>query len=531
LSPFRPDAGSAAPAFAPRLLLGACILFYLINNGIWLLHDTTLPAYDKAAHASYALKYLRLFEEPTRLSLSKLLAVTEYYPPFFHISSVPVTMAIGFSVSAVSATNFLYLIVAVVSIYRIGRRLFDEWVGVGAVALTLLYPMVYALSREALVDFALIAMVVLSLDLILATDAGLRRGRGWLLGVAAGCAMLTKWTAVTFLLGPALLVCARVLWRDRPPLATVSRALGLAVTASAIVALPWYVTAFGDVLTGARNALGTDPVLEGDPTRIFDSLAWYWGATRQVLILNWLLIPTVAGVAVFVIRPRSGMGLAFLCAWVVPALAFFVLIPNKDGRFVTPLLPAVAMMAAAGIRSLPWKALRGLAWVWILTAGLWQFYAISFAWPVKIDHGYSGPPRKEDWQVDEIVTAIAALDLPHPIRVAFLPNHPDFEPNIFHLAVDVDAVPVIIEGVGHALEPIQAWGRFHLVVSKSGLISIPHATMFRARLRDDLGAWMNGENRAPRITLWRTWALPDGSRAEAYLIQNDPRRAAAAASP
>jgi 4-amino-4-deoxy-L-arabinose transferase-like glycosyltransferase len=522
------DAASPEPVLAARLLLGACIVFYLVNNGIWLLNDVTLPAYDKAAHASFALKYLRLFEEPARLSLSKLLAVTQYYPPFFHVSSVPVTMALGFSVSAVSATNFLYLLIFAVSLFRIGRRLFDEWVGVGAVALTLLYPMVYALSREALVDFALIAMVTLSLDLILVTDGGLNRRRGWWLGAVAGCAMLTKWTAVTFLLGPAALVAARAVWRDRPPLVSVLASLGLAVLSFSIVALPWYATAFGDVLTGVDNALGTDPVLEGDPTRIIDSLSWYWGATWQVLILTWLLVPTIAGLAAFVLRPRSRMGLAFLGAWVVPALAFFVLIPNKDGRFAAPLLPAVAMMAAAGLRLFPWKALRVLAWAWILTAGLYQFYAISFAWPVKIDHGYTGPPRKEDWRVDAILADIAALNLPHPIRVAFLPNHPDFEPNIFRLEVDVHALPVIIEGVGHDFEPIRGLGRFHLVVSKSGLISIPHATMFRAKMREDLGAWMSAENRNPRITLWRTWRLPDGSRAEAYLIENDPPAAVAA---
>jgi 4-amino-4-deoxy-L-arabinose transferase-like glycosyltransferase len=511
----RPPTRSAGPIG----LLILCVLFYAVNNGIWLLIDRSSPSFDRAAHASFALHYLRLFEAPTRLSMTKLLTVTQYWPPFFHLCSVPFTMALGFSVSSVAATNFLFLPVAVFSIYRIGRRLFDEWVGVGAVVLTLLYPMVYALSRAVLVDFALIAMVALSLDLVLASDAGLNRRRGWLLGGVFGCAMLTKWTAVTFLLGPTILWLALSFRRDRPPLRAVVVALGTVTLMFAIVALPWYVTAFEAFLRTARVAFGSDPAQEGDPVRIIDSLRWYWGAVQSALILKLLLIPTLVGAGAVVVRRRSWPAVAFLLCWIVPAVVFFVLIPNKDGRFIAPALPAVAIMATAGLRSLPWKALRTASWVFIVTAGLYQFYAISFAWPVKIDHFYTGPPRREDWRVNDILTAITTLDGAGPIGIAVLPNESDFEPNIFRLAAEARELPVRIEGVGHALEPISAWKRYDVIVSKTGSLSVEYATAFRSRLRDDLSAWMASTNRDPHITLWRTWPLPDGSLAQVYLVR------------
>ena len=92
-------------------VLGLALLFYVVNNGVWLLLDRSSPSYDKAAHAGFALQFLRLFEEPTRLSLAKLLKVTQYWPPFFHLSSVPVTMNLV-AVVAVSNMNpsvFQYL--------------------------------------------------------------------------------------------------------------------------------------------------------------------------------------------------------------------------------------------------------------------------------------------------------------------------------------------------------------------------------------------------------------------------------------
>lgn len=504
------------------IVLGGCVLFYLLNNGIWLLRDASPPSFDKAVHAEIALRYLRLFEEPTRLSLTRLLEVTRYWPPFFHVCSVPFTMALGFSISAFAATNFLFLIVATISIYGIGRRLFDEWVGAGAVVLTLLYPMVHTLSREILVDFALIAMVALSLRLVLASDGGVNLRRSWLLGAVVGCAMLTKWTAVTFLLGPAVFWFGLSVRRTRPRPLSVAIALGLAALAFTVVALPWYVTSFDQFLQRAGVAFGADPAQEGDPVRIGESLAWYWAAVQDVLILKLLLIPTGIGLAACILRCRSWAGLTFLLLWIVPPTVFFVLIPNKDGRFVAPLLPAVALLTAAGLQALPWRRLRALAWAFVVTAGVYQFYAIAFGWPVKIDHFYGGPPQTKDWKVNDILTAITTLDVPPPIRVACLPNEPDFEPNIFHLAVAMRALPVQLDGVGHARVSVRDWTRYHVIVSKTGSIAVEYASAFRREIREELERWAASGSRDPEITLWRTWPLPDGSRAELYLVRAGP---------
>jgi 4-amino-4-deoxy-L-arabinose transferase-like glycosyltransferase len=139
----------------PVVALAGFVACYGIANSIWLLNDGSSPSFDKAAHAGFALKFLRLFEEPARLSLTKLLSVTQYWPPLFHVASVPFTLTLGFSVGSVAATNLLFLVIGATAIYRIGRRLFDRWVGAGAAVLTLLYPAVIGLSREVLVDFSL----------------------------------------------------------------------------------------------------------------------------------------------------------------------------------------------------------------------------------------------------------------------------------------------------------------------------------------------------------------------------------------
>jgi 4-amino-4-deoxy-L-arabinose transferase-like glycosyltransferase len=503
---------------APLRVLGLVLLFYVVNNGVWLLLDRSSPSYDKAAHAGFALQFLRLFEEPTRLSLAKLLKVTQYWPPFFHLSSVPVTMVLGFSVTSVAATNFLFLPVAVISIYAIGRRLFDGWVGAWAVVLTLLYPIVYFLARTVLVDFALLAMVALSLNLVLASDGGLHVRRSWGLGLAAGCAMLTKWTAVLFVVGPALFWLARCLRRGKPRPVAAAAALGLAAVTFAVVALPWYVKAFGPFVEGAKVALGSDPLQEGDPAAVLDSIKWYWHATVSALILWPLLIPTLAGLAACLVWRRQPAGLLFLLCWALPPLVFFVLIPNKDARFVVAALPAVAMMAAAGIQSMPWRPARSAIWAFTLAVGILQFYAISFDWPFPVSHFHNAPSHRANWRVGEIVAAMATMDAARPIRVGVLPNEPDFEPNLFILAAAVGKLPLVVNGLGYHLESTEDWSRYDAIVSKTGTLSPEYSAGNRAALRQDLVREAHASAGALRIALWRTWPLPDGSRAEVYTI-------------
>jgi 4-amino-4-deoxy-L-arabinose transferase-like glycosyltransferase len=529
--PGTPWRRAAVPA-----VLCMCLAFYVINNGIWLALDASSPSYDKAAHAKFALEYLRLFEAPSRLSLTKLLIVTEYWPPFFHLASVPITITFGFSVSKVAATNFLFLPVAVFSIYAIGRHLFDEWVGVGAVVLTLLYPIVYALSRTVLVDFALLAMVALTVHVVLTSDGGLNPRRSWALGLVAGAAMLTKWTAVVFFLGPTLLWVARTIRRDRPRVVTVIAALALAMFTFAIVALPWYVRSFDTFVKGARVALGSDPAQEGDPVQVLASLEWYGRALRDQLVLTPLLIATLAGLLACVWR-RSRAGLLFLACWILPPLVFFVLIPNKDGRFIVPALPAVALLAAAGIQSMRWRYGRAALWALVVAAGVLQFYAVSFAWPVMKANFYTGPPQHADWKVGEIVRAIGTMGSPAPILVAVLANDPNFEPNLFILEAAVGRLPMKVDGIGHELEPVETLDRYNAIVSKSGRISPRYSAASRPALRKALARWVSERRDRPRIVLWRTWPLPDGSRAEVYRVRHDagihqaPARGTPAASP
>jgi 4-amino-4-deoxy-L-arabinose transferase-like glycosyltransferase len=504
-------------------VLATAVLFYLVNNGIWLWLDRSSASYDKASHARTALGYFHLLQEPARLSLTKILTVSQYYPPLFHFLSLVFTVPLGFSTSAVAATNFLFLPALVLGIYGIGKRFFDEWVGVGAVVLTLAYPMIFAMSRTLLIDFPLTAMVALSLSCILASDGGLDERRSVRLGVVIGLTMLTKWTAVVFLAAPWAFWILLAFRRRNPAPGDALKALAKVFATAIVIAAPWYLKAYTAFMKTATEAVsGSFPQQEHDPTAIFESLRWYWSATEVALMLKPLLWLTVAGIAAFFALRRSRTTAALFLCWIVPAFVFFVLLPNKDGRYVVPLLPALALMTAAGFQAVPWKAARAGLWTAVVVAGVVQFYGISFGWPATIDHFYTGAPKRENWKVADVIGALRNIETTTWLKVGVLPDHPDFETNIFDLEGKVQKAELEFSGFGQIREPVKNITNFDAVILKTGPIAPPHTVAMRPQVRDDIRNWAQAGKHDPYIELAKTWPLPDGSQAELYRIYREP---------
>lgn len=200
--------------------LAGAWFFFSIHHVFWLWRDTLPPAWDQAVHADHCLSYFRLFSAPLKLSLTKLLTVSPYWPPFFYWTTAPLSLLFGYSFDMLALTNLIFLAVLLAAVAKIGELLFDGKTGRGAAVITILYPIVYALSREILLDFALLAMVALAQCVILISGAGTDRKRSWLLGLVLGLAVLTKWTAVAFVAGPLIYVFVDTLIKKRPRPAT-----------------------------------------------------------------------------------------------------------------------------------------------------------------------------------------------------------------------------------------------------------------------------------------------------------------------
>lgn len=500
------------------VVVGAIGLFHLVNNLVWLARDTLPPSWDQAAHAGSCLTYFRLFDEPMKMSLTKLLDVSSYYPPLFYISTVPWSFLFGFSPDVLAAAEIVFLLILVFAVFKIGERLFGPATGTGAAVLIGLCPVVFGLSRTILLDVPVMAMVALTQFAILETRAGTDRRRSWLLGLALGLAVLVKWTAVVFVAGSFLVAFAGEIKRSRPAAGKVLASLATVLLVVLIIALPWYAANRTKIASGASHSLSVDAVREGDPSALGDSVLWYWKALEKHIVSRPLGIFLLLGLAAFVPLARKKAGAtAFLLAWALPALLFFLVLPNKDGRYIAPLLAAPVLLAAAGLEALRPRAVKRAVWGLLVAVGLFQFFILSFGSAAGPKNAYARPPRNEDWKAGEILKFIADRRPDRPLRIALLPDLAYFNFSTFRFTADVEGLSCVIDPVGTGPATIAALEGYDILISKSGSLAVRHTLKERAVFREWFKAALKDPARSGLpFRPWKSFPLQDGSKALLY---------------
>jgi 4-amino-4-deoxy-L-arabinose transferase-like glycosyltransferase len=214
----------------------------------------------------------------------------------------------------------------------------------------------------------------------------------WLLaivfGITLGLALMTKQTALLFLLVPMLWVLGEIFWR-REWQRFGQFVLGLAM--SLPVWFPWYRTNWLLILTSSKRATIDSAIAEGQAP-LWSLRGWtlYLTELPGMVSLPLLVVPLL-GLALFWRRSRIGRGasslnsveelrnyrqqryaatqqaLGWLLIFILGAYLLSTLNPNKDARYIAPYLPALAVILAYGITLFP-KSWRVLPWATISLA-------------------------------------------------------------------------------------------------------------------------------------------------------------------
>ena len=186
----------------PWLLVGGLVLFHAVNNWIWLVDNVTSTGWDKPRHLARSLNYTQMLSPVTIRSLFGVMIGDPVRPPLFPTSAAIMYKLFGTSADVATMVNVLYMAILLAAAYGIGRRWGGRPLGMVSAALLAFFPMFYSMSRYFYLEFALAAMVTLTVYLLLATDGFQRRGMSLLFGLGLGLGLLTKRTFALFAVGP-----------------------------------------------------------------------------------------------------------------------------------------------------------------------------------------------------------------------------------------------------------------------------------------------------------------------------------------
>ncbi len=283
--------------------------------------------------------------------------------------------------------------------YRMAKRRFDDdtaWVAGLLAATNFGY---VAIGRMALPDLPLAAFITLTTWAAFESlDAGhgrdRRDARRWLVlsTAAAALGMLMKGPVGVLL--PALIVLPSLVWRPAPPGGgRVTRArwpwspsdLALAVAVFLVIAAPWYVAMVGEhgyayldrFFIGENvDRFATDRYNE--PRSLFFYVPIVLGG-----LMPWT--PFVAGALLPLATVRSRLrDLAVidgrLLVWMLVPLAFYSISVGKQPRYVLPILPPLAVLAASTIVRLVREERRGVVAACCGITGVLYVGLAAFLW-------------------------------------------------------------------------------------------------------------------------------------------------------
>ena len=348
----------------------------------WLQLDQRLPSWDQAEYLSSAMEHgrqLGLLSPGRWDGVEALLDLSPKIPPLSSLISGSLMSVVGQTPDQAGWILSLWHGVLLLTVASWGRCIGGRRLGLLAALFLAIAPGLAEHRVEFTLDLPLTAATTLALFLLYRWQRPDERGGRWTQAIVAAAAIAAS---ILIKQSALLVVAVPTLWAGLQALKERKRSLQLiAGFGIAMVAiLPWLQHNWVTTLGGTQRAVITSAAEEGDPG-VLQMESWIWYPRllpRQVgaLVLSgglagWLLLALKR-------RTRTGNpateGLGWLAGTAFCILLATSLSPNKDARYIAPLLPLLSLILARGwlmvlsIGTQPWQ--RAISAILLLLASV-----------------------------------------------------------------------------------------------------------------------------------------------------------------
>lgn len=534
------------------MVLGIGLILTLLVDRLWFLFDNHIPAWDEADYLNGALAYGRLLSEGASGGMEfwrSFWQLSPKIPPLISLLTVPFLRLFGSSADAATLPITLLSLPLVLVVYDLGQRLFKPAVGLWAAGLCLLLPGLYGARLEYMLDYPLTVAVALAFWGLTRWWWAERRQQQWIWallgGLGMGLALLTKQTALLFLVGPGLWVLVAILRRRR------WERLGqwlLAAWLTRQLLWPWWTTNWLLILSSNKRASIDSAIKEGDPS-ILSWQAWSYYLERLPHYVSWpLLLGAIVGLLVWlggaiqlyrqkrvrIILPRLRAD-RWLWWYLASAYGLCSLSPNKDERYFLPVLPIVSLLLARGLLLLTGriKVIRWGALTLALVTMLLQLLPLPWPGLQRLANGLSpGADHpiqiNRDWPQEAVISEILSREPYLQSTLGVLPSTAELNQHNVSFVGGLRGFQVQGRQVGVRNGDIEADRRsldwFLTKTGHQGSVPESQAAIVRAIEADS------------EFQLQRSWPLEDGSTLKLHhrvqpLVEVLPLEALSAAIP
>ncbi|MEE2714151.1 MAG: glycosyltransferase family 39 protein [Planctomycetota bacterium] len=404
--------------------IGVALLVALLHLA-WFSWDRRIPFMDQHRYYRMSVQATHCLDGSGDAGPLGLLTLEGSHPPLYPILGSLAMLITGDGYPAARMINVALAALVVLSAFLLGRRGLSPWSACLAATLAAFAPLLFAFGHVYYIESLLVPLVLLTWWWTEASD-GLARPRSWIgMGLLLGLGCLAKWTYPVFV-GVPLLLAVRKTRRWTSLLPTVGVA--------AIIAAPWYVTNFSNVVAFfERGVVAGEGHLSAHP----GLMGWLY--YPKELILVGLGLPFSAAVIagwIAVSRQDRARALKLMTWALVPVLVFSVVMTKKP-RHLLPVIPILAIVAVHGALAVRNQRLRtvlvGLLVAHVATSALQGSFRLVASDPVVRIGGAGipllsepspvpGPPEDATWPYEQILRALGdagATDPRHPVLLLF----------------------------------------------------------------------------------------------------------------
>jgi len=552
-----------------HFFLLAIIIWIFGGNLIWMLLDIRPPSYDQGLHLFRTFNYWEAMSSGSVDWWQDMLNVEPFYPPFYHLSLIPLSLIFGFTLDTGVIGNSFYMVIMALSIYGIGKILYTRNAGLIAAFLVSCYPLIVSMSREYIISVMLTAMTTLAYYLFLKSENFENKKYSILFSFIFAVGLMVKWTFFIYTL-PAVLAG---LWgekiglKDRIIQATyymgmiaallivpffifiigeqrwiplilefllilalvksfpkaylsTQKAINLISLSciSVLICFPWYAHNLINILIGMSKFAfpGFDPEGSGVTWNI-PSWAYYIEIISQQM--GYPLMIIFASTFFYYIFKKDRVNWTVLC-WALFPIVVFTFVDNKGARYTMPTLPLMALITAVVLTQIKNSYLRKTLYLITGSTALITILYTGFVpnQPAFLPYlGKGNLPVTQSWPINTILDDIIEEAKPgkgERLVVRTLANYAFFQRGAFRDFAAFRDLPIVMKGVKRNVGEMTDF-----FITRDGDFSRQSSNAINAR---------NLLIKDPALTntfkLFRSYPLPDGNKGLIYKFDMEPAK-------
>ena len=338
------------------IALGLIWSLSCVLDHTWLQLDQRLPSWDQAEYLSSAIEHGRQLGvlDPGRWEgLQALLDLSPKIPPLSSILSGSLMAIVGQNPDQAGWILSFWHGVVLLTVASWGRCIGGRRLGFLAALFLSLAPGMAEHRVEFTLDLALTGTTTLALFLLYRWQRPGSQGGQWPQAIVAATALaasvLTKQSALLVVALPAIWAGVQAL---REPKRSLQLVAGLGIALIAII--PWLQHNWITTLGGTQRAVIASAAEEGDPG-LLQLESWIWYPRLLPKQVGGLVLGGgLAGCLLQAMKRNNSdgiektEGMGWLTGTAICVLIATSLSPNKDARYIAPLLPLLSIILARG---------------------------------------------------------------------------------------------------------------------------------------------------------------------------------------